>query len=146
MPFFFTILLLTLGIGFLYFGIIKYFSNRRILEEGNNAVATIIKIDRVEDHDPEHGKSVVFYPTYEYVDKDDKVCHYKPSETSNLVEYHLGKKVPITYHTGEINSVVILTRFGMYGTVFFAILCGFWIFSFGLYLLLSSGRLDAWIQ
>ena len=139
-----TILLLVLGISIFYYGVKQFISTRRILKEGKNAVATIVNIDRVEDYDSEYGTKVTFYPTYEYKDENNRVCQYRPNTTSDLVKYQLGEKVAITYSPGEIDSVVILTRFGKYGTVFFAILCGFWFFSFGLYLLLSSGRLDTW--
>ena len=146
MPIFLSILLIFLGAGFLYGAFKRHIFVRRLMEEGMKTAATIVDILKVEENDPEDGKSILYYHTYKYIDLDNIVCQYTPNETTSLEKYRIGDKVPIIYMPGEDDSVVILTRFGTYGNVFWMSVLGLVWLVFGIAQLLSSGIIDRWIE
>lgn len=133
MHLFFSILLIVVGIVFLYSAIKQYTFVRRILNDGEKTTATIVNVREEEDYDPEHGRSVSYYPTYEYTDRFGLACKYTATETTSLEKYHIGDKVPIVYTPGEKSSVVILSRFGKFGSTYAMTLIGLMCFSFGCY-------------
>lgn len=99
--------------------------------------AFIIEVIKKEDYDPEYGKSINYWPVYEFLDMYGAVHRQKPSSTTSMEMYKIGDVVEIAYYLESDHEILILTNVGMWKDIISYILSEVFSFCIGLAVLLG---------
>ncbi|MFT6334304.1 MAG: hypothetical protein ACJATI_001041 [Halioglobus sp.] len=124
MSFIFALFCLSLGFSFIRSAIVDYRKSSSVVKEGNRTIAIIVEVIREESEDNDGKTSVSYWPIYEFENIYSQVVSYRPSSTTDLVDYNVGDKVAVAYLPDEEDQVVILTNNGKYADVWWMTIGG----------------------
>jgi len=126
-----------LGLFLIYKGILSYFKMKAIKMRGEFTRAFIIEVIKKEDYNPEYGKSISYWPVYEFLDMYGAVHRQKPSSTTSMEMYKIGDVVENAYYLESDHEILILTNVGMWKDIISYILSEVFSFCIGLAVLLG---------